>query len=115
MSVKKCPTEYEEQVALVNWLEAKGYLFSKVAQDTWTPSWGQKHRNRRSGLRKGVPDLMIVLPNRLLCFIELKRKTNYKIDDEQLKWIAALNQIPSVRAAICKGMDDAVYFISTLL
>lgn len=67
------PTEYDEQCALVEYLELKGLMFSKIAQETFTRSWGQKMKNQRSGLRKGLPDMFIYIRH-------LKALFNYGID-----------------------------------
>lgn len=108
--MKPCLTEYEEMKTFVQYLELKGLLFSKIAQETYTPSWGQKVKNKMSGLRKGVPDMMIVLPSKLL-FVEMKRVSGGITSPEQLEWLAALDKIPNVRARVCKGAEAAIDFM----
>jgi hypothetical protein len=78
------------------------------------------------GVRKGVPDYLVVIPTRgirhqldgtarghRLLFIEMKRKNASPSDTkpEQLDWIAALGQVPGVEARVCKGYDEAVAFL----
>jgi hypothetical protein len=41
----RVPTEHEEQVALVFWLNKNNYVFSKIGNDTFTSSWSAKMKN----------------------------------------------------------------------
>lgn len=111
---KIIPTEYEECVTLVTYLEMKGYLFSHLAQSTYSTSWNVKRKNHNLGVRKGVPDYMIVVPNAGLVFIEMKREKGGVISPEQQEWIAQLSSIPHVEAKICKGVTEAIMFLETL-
>lgn len=107
------PTEYEEQCALVDYLELKGLLFSKVAQETFTKSWQQKMKNRRSGLRKGLPDMFIYIPperaacNVMLLAIEMKRPKGGRVSPEQKVWLESLDGIPHVAAKLANGFEEA--------
>lgn len=116
------PTEYDEQCALVEYLELKGLLFSKTAQETFTRSWGQKMKNRKSGLRKGLPDMFIVIPAEkaicglsILLAIEMKRVKGGRVSDEQLEWIKSLSEVPGVRAVIANGFDQAKKIVDSCL
>jgi hypothetical protein len=108
-------TEYEEQKLLVEYLEANNIKFSKIAQETFTRSFGQKMKNKMSGLRRGLPDLLIVLPaektyshNNILVFIEMKRKKGGHTSPEQQEWIELLNRINGkVFAFVAKGYEEA--------
>lgn len=124
------PTEYEEQCLLVDYLELKHLKFSKIAQETFTRSWGTVIKNKRSGVRKGVPDLLIIIPERktgkkihitpllgggltdeILCpkllFLEMKRKKGGKVSPEQDSWLLELGKIPHVVTAVCYGFEEA--------
>ncbi len=112
------PTEDQDCIALVRWMELKRLRFSHVPQETFTKSWGVKMKNKQKGVRKGVPDYIIFpKPGRLL-FIEMKRneaglKLNRlnrenAVKPEQREWIAALNEVPGVNAIVCCGYDEAV-------
>lgn len=125
------PTETQDCYALTEWLELQVRLgrvrcFSHVPQETYTKSWAVKTKNRRMGVRKGVPDYLVVIPTRAtrhqldgttrtmrLLFVEMKRKNASPSDTspEQLSWIAALGQVAGVEARVCKGYDEAVAFI----
>lgn len=106
--MKNVPTEADEQSAFVEWLELKGLKFSSIPNSTYTTSWNQKHINKKLGLRKGLPDLLIVVPNDCLIFIEMKRKKKSKTYPEQKDWIEALNSVDNVAAVICYGADEAI-------
>jgi hypothetical protein len=107
-------TEYQEQCLLVEWLELMHFKFSKLAQDTFTRNWGTKIKNQKSGVRLGVPDMMIILPGRLV-FIEMKRCKGGTISEAQRDWITELNKLPSVTAAVCHGFEEAKTTIEKIL
>lgn len=101
------PTEYEESVKLAQYLELNKYLFTKTAQETYTTSWQQRTRNKKSGVRKGFPDFVIVKNGRVI-FIELKRQRGGQVSPEQRIWIDVLNACDGVEAYICRGADEAI-------
>lgn len=111
------PTEYDEGVALTEYLELlknKGdvIVFSKTAQETWTRSWSQKTRNKRSGVRPGVPDYIVVTKDRVL-FIELKRIKKSVIRGNQVEWLEAVRG-KKCEAMVAYGADEAIEYIKML-
>lgn len=112
-------TEYEEQCLLVEYLEIKRLKFSKIAQETFTKSWGVKMKNKLSGLRRGVPDMIIIIPKKdslnTLLFLEMKRTKGGVISPEQKSWIEELDQIPGVVARVANGYEEAKKIIDNLL
>lgn len=116
------PTEYEEQCALVEYLELKGLLFSKTAQETFTRSWAQKAKNKRSGLRKGLPDMFIFIPaekssngSSMLLAIEMKRLKGGRLSPEQKLWIESFRRVDGIFPAVCNGFEEARQFIEESL
>jgi hypothetical protein len=107
-------TEYQEQCLLVQYLELKGFLFSKLAQETYTKSWGVKMKNKMSGVRPGVPDMLIILPTKKLLFIEMKRSVGGRTSPEQIKWIKELNDCTGVIAVEAHGFEEAKKFVDRL-
>lgn len=106
------PTEAEEQIALVEWLELQGLRFTAIPNSTYTTSWSQKTKNRRTGLRAGLPDILIlVAPSQAkdnlgrALFVEMKRLKGGTVSPQQREWIAALNglQSPSVDSVVAHG------------
>ena len=116
------PTEFEEQCTFVDWLEMKGIKFTSVPNGTWTKSWSQKVKNRQSGLRKGFPDLIIIIDGSqcrldrsvMLC-IEMKRLKGTYPSPEQVEWIEALNTINDTAARVCKGAEEAIEYVQSML
>jgi len=107
------PLEFDEQVSFVEYLEAKGIKFSSTAQSTWTSSWKQKTKNKQSGLRRGLPDLVLILwidGSKHLVFIEMKRakKSLSTVSKEQKEWIKELNECKNVGAYVCYGAKEAI-------
>jgi len=112
-------SELTEQIELVKFLEilkAEGriILFSSIPSGQWQPSFNQQRINQASGLRRGVPDLMIVTQNSLI-FIEMKDVKNGKLSTFQREWITELNKIQNVKAFVCNGCEEARNMLESLL
>lgn len=108
------PTEYEECVVLVEYLETmqnlgRIRLFTHIPNETFTKSWNIKRKNKAQGVRKGFPDY-VVITNKEMLFIEMKRKQGSVTSPEQQEWINALLRL-GFRARICYGYDEAKLFI----
>lgn len=110
------PTEDEEQMALVDWLELVGLRFAHIPQSTFTRHMGVKMRNKRLGVRAGVPDMMILIPPHRskdgeghLLWIEMKRRKGGVVSTEQREWLTAFMMLESVNidAMVAKGWDEA--------
>lgn len=115
---KPIPTEYEEQCKFVQYLEIlkkKGAIkrFTAIPNSTYTKSWSQKHKNKASGLRSGLPDLFILTPNGSL-FIEMKRTKGGTTSATQKEWIKDLND-SGIPTKVCKGYDEAVEFLNEII
>ena len=104
------PLEIHECIALVEYLEIlqsqkKILEFSHTANETYTKSWSQKRKNTQMGVKKGLPDYVVVTTKTLL-FIEMKRVKGGVISPEQKSWIESLNSV-GVVAQICAGFEEA--------
>lgn len=119
------PSEYAEQCTFVDWLEWNKLKFTAIPNATYTKSVKQKVKNKREGLRRGFPDLIVIIPwhrtedqeGKLLC-IEMKRTKGGSLQESQKEWIEALNldvASPSVIAKVCKGADAAIEYVSKFL
>lgn len=100
-------SEDEDQIVVVDWLDYMGLLYYAV------PNGGKRPiqtaaRLKRTGLRAGVPDLVICEPTRSYAglYIEMKRKSGGLISVKQKWWIEQLN-LKGYRAIVCKGADEA--------
>jgi hypothetical protein len=109
------PSEEIEQATFVQWLELKGIPFSAIPNSTYTTSWKQKAKNTRTGLRPGLPDLLLVLPYSCLVFIEMKKQKRGVVSPAQQQWIETLNTVPNVQAYICYGSDEAIAVVTRLM
>lgn len=73
--IKKYPLEDDEQIAFVNWfkLKYKDYLIFSI------PNGGSRNKIeasklKKTGLTPGIPDLAILMPNKEILFLEMKRQ-----------------------------------------
>ena len=114
------PLEEEEQTTLVEYLELKGYKFSAIPNSTWTSSWKQKAKNKRVGLRAGLPDLLVIVPTKYgfpkVVFIEMKRKngTAKNLSIEQHEWLEALKCCSGIEAFWSAGAEKAIEYIQQI-
>jgi hypothetical protein len=106
--------EEQEQKLLVQWLELKKIKYSAIAHSTFTKSIKQKVKNKAMGLKKGVPDMMILLKDKLL-FIEMKRIKTGKVSPEQIEWLEMLNKIDGVHTFVAYGAEEAIKFVNSHL
>jgi len=100
------PTEHEECVALVQYMNMRNIKHNHINAEMWTTSWKQKHKAKAEGVTKGFPDYCCIINNKLL-FIEMKRTKRSQTSPEQKEWIKELNKCNGVEAVICKGFDEA--------
>jgi hypothetical protein len=112
------PLEEVDQKECVKYLEklqkqGVKILFSATAQSTFTKSFGIMAKNKALGVRRGVPDLLIII-NDTLVFVELKRRTGGTVSQEQKDWNKALNDAGEY-AYICKGSDKFKTLIQKML
>jgi hypothetical protein len=112
-------TEFEEQTALVHYLEllksqGKIVVFSASPNNTYTKSFSQRRKQVAEGVRKGMPDLCIVSPKDVI-FIEMKRVKGGVLSTEQKEWGNALISTGSVKYSVCKGFQEAKEFLESVL
>jgi hypothetical protein len=64
---------------------------------------------KAEGVKSGVPDLFLALPNETYhgLFIELKTPKKGTVSKEQKEWIARLNE-NGYRAVVCWGHEEAI-------
>ena len=110
-SIKKTPTEDQEQAALVRWFQEK---YPRIKNRLFAiPNGAHKSRYAASrfmatGLRAGVPDLFLPVPRGQYhgLFIELKRVTGGVVSDRQRDWLNYLNSAGYL-AVVCRGCEEA--------
>ena len=106
------PTEDQEQIAVVQYCILKGYPHWHTPNSTFTKSWKQKTKNKAMGVSPGVPDLGVIVNNRLI-FIEMKRVKGGSLSEHQKLWIANLERA-KVPVRVCKGFKEAKAFIDEI-
>lgn len=115
------PLESEEARTAMQYMQARGLRFTHVKNETGRADSSGNIRNWRAiydkqdGVSAGFPDFIIVLPGIGLLCPELKRAKGNEASENQLAWIAALNQVPGVEARVCKGATELIAFIEEFL
>jgi hypothetical protein len=108
-----CPTEYEEQRAVIEWARAMRGRFPELrllystAQDGHLPRLLGKLK--AAGFQFGVPDLHLPIARRGFhgLWLEMKRQKGGRLSDDQRAWVEALHAAGH-RVEICKGADAAI-------
>ncbi len=102
------PSEASEQVVLARWLTRNKILFFHP------PNGGKRVRSearlfRRMGVKRGVPDIVIVDPvgDYVGTVVELKRVSGGVVSAEQREWLSAFKE-RGWATCIAKGARDAV-------
>jgi hypothetical protein len=121
------PSEAQEQQALIDWLRLKKIThfapinenaFSGVIRQYIKPiSLAQRiiamieNKSRAMGKRKGVSDVVVLLPAGKSLFIEMKRKHEGNESFEQQAWRTELTSLGHL-AFVCHGFGEAVAIIN---
>lgn len=105
---KKDFSEDGEQRQLIQWCRTDPrlqFFFHIPNENSAGIKWGI--RNRELGVKSGVPDLFLPIPNKSYhgLFIEMKTKHG-KTSERQDKWLAALNGF-GYKAVVCHGWEEA--------
>lgn len=87
--------------AIPNIVKLAGMIKSKIARIRF---WQQR---KKEGIKKGVPDLVVFLPKKIL-FVEMKRQKGSATSIEQKEWCNIINTYPYAISIICKGADFAI-------
>lgn len=105
------PTEAEEQIMVVQYLELRGHKFTAIPNETGSSMEAKRRavRLKRQGVRKGFCDLVAIV-NGTFIAIEMKRQHGGTVSKEQKEWIDALNKA-GIPARVCKGAKEAINFI----
>ena len=111
------PTEEQEQLALVQWLELHKIRYTHV------PNEGKhkvqyRAKQKRLGVKPGVPDILIfdrppLSPENVGVAIELKRQKGGRVTPEQTAWLEHLTA-RGWAVAVCRGAMEAIRFLQEL-
>lgn len=105
-----CPSEDEEQIAVVAELDARGIPYWHTNNEIWTSSWKQKARAKAMGTQSGIPDLFVCFPGQLVG-IEMKRQKGGVVSPNQKYWAAIIEQC-NIPVWIAHGYDEAMEVIA---
>lgn len=90
---KEQKTESAEQILLIQWCKRKSYLYPMLNNIFAIPNGGLRNkitaaRLKLEGVKKGVPDLFLAVPNEDYhgLFIEMKRIKGGTTSEDQIKW-----------------------------
>lgn len=102
-------SEAWEQQQLVIRLRANNYKFTMIANDTWTSSFRQKAKNKALWMNPWMSDLIIILKNNNVLFLELKKApwkrggNNWSQTSKyQLEWKKSINKCAWSQYEICQ-------------
>lgn len=113
--VMPVPSEDEEQIEFIRYLDTRSELkYSAIPNNTYSPHMSVKVKNKKLGLRAGLPDLLVAIPDVGIAFVEMKRIKGGVVSEVQKEWIEWLNRCPGTEARVCKGWREAVAFIEEL-
>lgn len=116
------PTEYEECVAFVEWLNLNHIPHAHYANESQSGSKNAMIRGaklKRIGQSRGVFDYDIFVPikgitGEIDCYelikIEMKRKKGGSVSKEQKEW-QKIYEMAGIPCKVCKGADEAIEFV----
>ena len=127
-ATRSIATEYEEQKALVEWLRIKKIMHFSNHNENNTYKQDRRYamiaeqKAKASGKVKGVSDICVMLPNKIL-FIELKRKpkilksgklsvAHTKVSKEQQAFLDRVNMFDYAAGIVAYGWHQARDFIN---
>lgn len=106
-------SEDQEQETFIRWLELKKLPHTAIPNSTYTTSWKQKAKNKRMGLKRGFPDIVVCVAGRVVA-VEMKRTKGGVVSPYQKEWIETLNK-HGLETRVCKGAGEAIEFIESWL
>ena len=121
------PSEAIEQQKLIQWLRLKKIFHYATTNENNSYKQDRKYamiaeqKAKSQGKLKGVADITVLLPNKIL-FIELKKQgkvlkngnishSNSKVSDEQIAFLEKINSFDYAIGKVCYGFDAAKNFI----
>ena len=111
------PLEHDECIALVAYLDilikqGKIIAYTHIPQETYTKNFGTMMRNKREGVKKGIPDYLIITKSKIL-FLEMKRAKGGTISPEQKEWLEKLKDKKTL-SGVAKGFGEAKIMIDAM-
>ena len=113
------PKEHDHQRIVCQWLDAKGILYFAVPNGTqMAGNPGQRaiqtNKLKRTGLRPGAPDLVLVRDGEFPIALEMKRDDKCKLRPEQ-KLFLPLLEAAGWLVIVGYGSEDAITKLEEVL
>jgi hypothetical protein len=108
---RKAP-EAEIQRAVVKWLaiqENMGVIMWFAVPNGGTRNILEAVNLKRQGVRRGVPDLVVIPKTGPVCFIELKSESG-RLSKDQSDWLELL-PLFGCPVAVCRSLDEVREFL----
>jgi hypothetical protein len=107
--------EYQLQKAVCKYLDLQNVLYCGSMGGQYQVHFSQRIKAKKSGYKKGFPDLFIYEPRGEYHGLAIELKTGYnKASKPQLHWQRELNK-RGYKAEICTGIDEALEVINDYL
>lgn len=117
MSKRTCPTEHEEQVAVMDWARAMTGTYPCLAWLHAIPNGGKRNvivamKLKAEGVKSGVSDLFLPFPacGKNGLYIEMKALDG-KVSEAQTEFLEYANGAGYL-AAVCWGAEEAINLIA---
>jgi len=115
------PTEHQEQVSLMQWVEMSKGKYPMLEMLAAVPNGGARHiavarKLKAEGVKAGYPDILLDWPagGHHGLRIELKRLKGGQVSPAQKDWLARLNAA-GYKATVCRGWIEAKTIIEDYL
>ena len=107
--------EYQLQKAVCKYLDLQNVLYCGSMGGQYQVHYSQRIKAKKSGYKRGFPDLFIYEPKGKYHGLEIELKVGYnKPTKEQLYWQKELIK-RQFKAEICTGIDEALEVINKYL
>ena len=108
-------TEYQLQKSVCKYLDLKGVLYCGSMGGQYQAHFSQRIKAKKSGYKKGFPDLFLYEPKGGYCGLAIELKVGYnKATAEQLGWLKRLTD-NGYLACVCNGLDKTIKIIDKYL
>lgn len=113
--------ETREQEVIISWAQIQKNKYPDLEMIVHVANEGKRSLRagaelKRMGLRKGFPDLQLLVPSKKYAglFIELKADKTKRLSKEQKEWLEKLNSY-GYKAVRCNGADESIQTIKDYL
>jgi len=107
--------EYELQKAICKYLDLQNVLYCGSMGGQYQVHMSQRIKAKKSGYKRGFPDLFIYEPRGHYCGLAIELKVGYnKPTTYQKQWLKKLSK-NGYFATVCNDLDNTILLISSYL